>query len=80
MKWTDRLKSDVLERLNNCKSIKADIPELVNAKWDLLKEKGKDKEGYTKEDALVDILELLESNGQDFGAELTVDEYNELCR
>ncbi len=80
MKWTDNLKSDVLERLKSCKSIKADIPKLVNAKWASLKEEGKDKEGFDKEDALVSVLELLDSNGQDFGAELTVDEYNALCQ
>lgn len=80
MKWTDCLKSDVLERLGNCRSKKSDIPDLVNAKWASLKQKGKDKEGFTKEDALISVLELLECNGQDFGADLTVDEYNELCR
>lgn len=77
MKWTDRLKSDVLERLRNCKSRKSDIPDLVNARWASLKEEGK---GFTKEDALVSILVLLDCNGQDFGADLTVDDYDELCR
>ncbi len=80
MKWTERLKPDVLERLEHCRSRKSDVPDLVNAKWALLKQEGKDKEGFTKEDALVSVLELLDCNGQDIGAELTVDEYNELCR
>lgn len=80
MKWTDRLKSGVLERLENCRSRKNDIPDLVNAKWAFFKQKGKEKEGFTKEDALVSVLELLDCNGQDFVANLTVDEYNELCR
>lgn len=80
MKWTDYLKNDVSERLGNCRSLKSDLPDLVNAKLASFKQAGKDKKGFTKEDALVSVLELLECNGQDFGADLTVDEYNELCR
>lgn len=80
MKWTDCLNSEVSERLGNCRSLKSDLPDLVNAKWASLKQAGKDKEGFTKEDALVSVLELLDCNGQDLGADLTVDEYNELCR
>lgn len=80
MKWTDFLDPDVYERLGNCRSLKSDIPALVNAKWASLKESGKDKEGFDKEDALVYVLELLDCNGQDFGADLTTDEYNDLCR
>ena len=80
MKWIDRLSSDVRERLGHCRSLKRDIPELVNAKWASLQEEGKDKTmGLTKEDALVCVLEWLDCNGQDFGSELTVDEYYELC-
>ncbi len=79
MNWTERLNSDVFERLGNCKSRKSDLPDLVNAKWASLKQAGKDKEGFTKEDALISVLELLDSNGQYFIGELTVDEYNDLC-
>lgn len=74
MNWTERLNSDVFERLGNCKSRKSDLPDLVNAKWASLKQAGKDKEGFTKEDALISVLELLDSNGQYFIGELTVDE------
>ena len=42
-----------------------------------MRDAGKDKEGFTKEDALVEVLELLESNTQGF--DLTQDEYSELC-
>lgn len=77
-KWTDNLSNDVSNRLGNCKSIKEDLPVLVNAKWAWLKKQGKDKEGFTKEDALIQILELLDSNGQNVLTDLTVDEYDEL--
>ena len=43
-----------------------------------MQDAGKDKEGFTKEDALVAVLELLDSNGQDI--DLTTDEYNDFCR
>lgn len=74
--WTDRLSNDVYARLCNCRSRKSDIPELVNAKWADFRAKGKDKQGFTKEDAVIDILELLDSNSQDI--DLTRDEYDEL--
>ena len=76
MKWTKYLDSDVEARLKQCCSLRSDIPLLVNAKWLSYKENGKDKQGFTKEDCLIQILELLESNSQDF--ELTREEYNEL--
>lgn len=76
--WTEYLENDVYIRLCNCVSRKSDIPDLVNAKWLSFKEAGKDKQGFTKEDALVSILELLDSNSQDF--EITVDEYDEFCK
>lgn len=79
-KWTEHLNQDVYERLCNCRSRKSDLTELVNAKWLSYKETGKDKEGFTKEDALVAVLELLECNNQDFGAELAIEEYDELVR
>ena len=71
--WTDNLSGEVCSRLSECRSLKADIPILVNAKWTAMVEAGKDKEGLTKEDALVDILELLDCNGQYF--DLTKEEW-----
>ena len=76
MKWTDYLNPDVSERLRNCVSRTSDIPALVDAKWRSYKEMGKDKEGFTREDALVSVLELLDSNG--FDADLTIEEYNDI--
>lgn len=77
MAWTDNLDGEVLTRLCNCRSRKSDIESLVNAKWLSMVEAGKDKRGFTKEDALVDVMDLLDCNGQFF--DLTADEYQELC-
>lgn len=76
--WMNNLSSDVYARLCNCRTVKADLAELVNAKWLHYREAGKDKQGFTKEDAVVAVLELLDCNSCDF--ELTADEYAELCR
>lgn len=76
MKWIDYLPSDVRERLKNCISRKDDLPALLEAKWKAMKEQGKDKEGFTKEDALVDILDLLDSNGKFI--DLSKEEYIDL--
>ena len=64
--WTDKLPDDVLNRLCNCRSRRSDLQILVNVKWAAMVEAGKKEEGFTKEDALVQILELLDSNGQLF--------------
>lgn len=77
-KWTDHLNHDVLNRLANCTSTKADIDALTRAKWANMREHGKDKDGFTKEDALVAVLELLDANGRYF--DLTKDEYLELIQ
>ncbi len=76
--WLKYLSPDVYDRLCSCKTIRADLQELVNAKWLFYKEAGKADQGFTKEDALVDVLELLDCNSRYF--DLTVDEYNELCK
>ena len=75
-KWTEHLEADVYRRLCACSNVKSDLTQLVNARWLFYKETGKAAQGFTKEDALVYILELLDSNGQDF--ELTCDEYEEI--
>ena len=78
--WTDYLSNDVYRRLQACRTIKDDLPELVNAKWRFMKSQGKDKQGFVKEDALIAVLELLDANSCDRVADLTVDEYEELKR
>lgn len=76
--WMDNLSSGVCERLGACRTVKADLPELVNAKWLSYQENGKAEKGFTKEDALVAVLELLDCNSCYF--DLTRDEYDDLCR
>ena len=76
-RWTDNLSEDVHSRLCNCRTIKADLPELVNVMWLAYIETGKADRGFTKEDALITILELLDCNSCDI--ELTREEYDELC-
>lgn len=76
MKWTTYLKPDVLGRLTACRSRKDDLENLVSAKWLEMVDAGKDKQGFTREDALVCVLEHLDCNSQYF--DLTRDEYNAL--
>lgn len=70
------LSNEVYNRLCNCRTQKSDLKELVNAKWAVYKEAGKDQKGFTKEDALIAVLELLDENGFDY--DLSGDEYADL--
>lgn len=72
-KWTDLLEESVRARLGNCCSRKSDILPLAQAKWAVLKNK---PGGYTREDALVCVLELLDCNSQFF--DLTREEYDDI--
>ena len=77
--WTDYLQemhSDVYDRLCNCRNTKDDIRILVRWKYAVKKE---NNPRYTKEDALVSILELLDSNGQYQLCDLTKEEYKDLA-
>ena len=78
MHWTDKLPDDVNNRLSNCRSRRSDIKTLVNVKWAAMVEEGKREQGFTKEDALVCVLDLLDSNGQ--FVDLTREEYDSLKR
>lgn len=78
MNWTEYLDHEVRYRLAQCCSRKSDLSLLVNARWTYMLNQGMDKQGFTKEDALIAILELLDENGQDIGYSLTVTEYNDL--
>ena len=75
-RWTDNLPRCVYNRLCNCHSLQPDIKTLVNAKWSFMIAAGKKDQGFTKEDALISVLELLACNGQFF--DLTHEEYNKL--
>lgn len=74
--WTDNLPADVYTRLCNCQSRRSDIETLVNVKWAAMIAAGQKEQGFAKEDALVFILDLLDSNGQFFA--LTRAEYDNL--
>lgn len=76
--WTEKLNEEVFHRLCECRTIKADLQQLVNAKWESWKENGKADRGFTKEDALIVIMDLMEWNSCHF--DLTADEYRELCK
>ena len=71
-KWTDYLSEEVYIRLCGCRTIKADIPELVESKWKSI------AYPYTKEDALISIIDLVYMN--DCFIELTTEEWDELIR
>ena len=77
-RWVDMLPEDVYNRLAACANRKSDLPILVDTKWKSMKGRGLEEQGFTREDALVEVLELLDSNSQDYLADLTVDEYDEL--
>ncbi len=78
MSWVKSLPDEVFQRLGNCQSRKSDIETLVNVKWSDMVKKGKKEQGFTKEDALISVLELLVCNDQYF--DLTEDECNELSQ
>ncbi len=77
-KWTDSLKDDVFCRLCECKSQEEDVPVLINARWKWMKENGKNKDGLTKEDAVIFVFELLDSNSQYYLCDVTKEEYDNL--
>ena len=74
MRWTEFLQQDVLARLANCCSRKQDIKHLVDARFKWYRETGRDK--FTREDALLFVLDLIASNSQDI--DLTEAEYKAL--
>ena len=76
--WLYSLPSDVYTRLCECRNVKSDLPILVNARWAWMKDRREKFVGFTKEDALVYVLDLLDANSQYRLTELTVDEYNDL--
>ena len=77
-KWFDYLGEDIGRRLGECRNIKADLKPLVQARWAWMKNNGKDKEGFTKEDAFIYVAELLDSNSQWELADLNNEEYADL--
>jgi hypothetical protein len=80
MSWLSFVPEDIYNRLCACKNKKEDLPVLVNAKWKWMQKEGKDKEGYTKEDAVVEVLETLSENSQWQLANISNDEWDELAK
>ena len=72
-KWQQQLPSDVYNRLCECRNTKEDLPILIKAKWAVDKVRGR-----TKDDSIVFIFDLLDSNNQWTLCDLTMDEYEEL--
>ena len=77
--WPDYLPYNVRLRLAQCQTIKDDLPILLDAKWKWAQDTGY-YNGYTKEDILVDILDLLDCNGLDNVTELTMEELSNLVK
>lgn len=77
--WTEYLPCDVYGRLGECRTRKADLPILLEVKWQWAQDTGR-YSGYTKEDVLVDILDLLDCNGLYSVTELTQEEWNNLVK
>ena len=76
--WTELLPDNVYNRLCNCCTHKADIPVLLDARWQWAQDTDRDKQGYTKEDCLIYVLELLDSNGLEDITDLTSIEWENL--
>lgn len=77
--WLDYLPHNVHLRLAQFQTTKGDLPILLDAKWRWAQDAGHCN-GYTKEDMLADILDLLDCNGLDSVTELTMKEWRDLVK
>ena len=77
--WLDYLPYNVRLRLVQCQTTKGDLPVLLDAKWRQAQDTGH-YNGYTKEDMLSDILDLLDCNGLGGVTELTIEEWRNLVK
>ena len=77
--WLDYLPYNVRLRLAQCQTIKGDLPILLDAKWQWAQDTWH-YNGYTKEDMLADILDLLDCNGLNSVTELTIEEWRNLTK
>ena len=66
-------------RLAQCQTIKDDLRILLDAKCQWAQDTGH-YNGYTKDDMLVDILDLLDCNGLDSVTELIIEEWRNLVK
>lgn len=77
--WLDYLPYNVRLRLAQCQTTKADLPILLDAKWQWAQDTGH-YNGHAKEDILSDILDLLDCNGLGSVTELTIEEWRSLTK
>ena len=77
--WLDYLPYNVRLRLAQCQTTKGDLSILLDAKWQWAQDTDH-YSGYTKEDLLDDILELLDCNGLDDVIVLTMEEWRNLTK
>lgn len=77
--WVDYLHGEVYCRWLDRETIKLDLPILLDAKCQWAQDTGH-YNGYTKDDTLVDILDLLDCNGLDSVTELTIEEWRNLVK
>lgn len=77
--WLDYLPWNVYLRLAQCQTTKDDLPILLNSRCRWVQDTGR-YNGYTKEDILADILDLLDCNGLDSVTELTIEEWRNLVK
>lgn len=77
-RWVNNLPEDVYLRLCECRSVKSDLPILVDTRWKWMQEQGFCG-NRSKADAVDLVLELLDCNFQEYLTELTTAEYQELC-
>lgn len=71
--WLDYLPHNVYLRLAQCQTTRSDLPILLDAKCQWAQDTG-NYNGYTKDEMLVDILDLLDCNGLGIVTELTTEE------
>lgn len=77
--WLDYLPYNVRLRLVQCQTTKGDLSILLDAKWQWAQDTGH-YNGYTKDDILTDILDLLDCNGLNSVTELTMEECRNLTK
>lgn len=75
----DYLPYNVHVRLAQCQITKGDLSVLLDTKWQWTQDMGH-YNGYTKEDMLADILDLLDCNGLDSVAWFTMEEWSNLVK
>ena len=77
--WLDYPPYNVRLRLAQCQTTKGDLSILLDAKWQWVQDTGHYR-GCSKDDILVDILDLLDCNGLNSITELTTEEWRNLVK